>query len=244
MKVAAAVLTYQAISNGRLGLLEQTVRSLAEADTVIIVDNGSTDGTREVVERQGGISHDGPLHTSGHGNNLQARVLLGTDADVCVLSDDDMLWKPGWRAKLEAWWTGAPDDVVLTGCHIEPAFHWNVIAGRVEYGGVPGLVRQSSGGASWSLRHRDLETFFGPAGIWQQHQGYGDVMACDRLIGRGFKVCQIDLAEHAGQGQSTWGNSTETKYGWDVEPVLALLHGGPSCPSTVTGAQVRQLAHQ
>lgn len=227
MKVAAAVLTYRAIATDRVPLLEQTVASLREADFLQVVDNGSTDGTRELVEGWGGVSHDGPLHTSGHGNNLQARILAATDADLCVFSDDDMFWKPGWRDKLEAWWSEAPDDVAMTGCHIEPDFHWNQIDGRIVCGDVPGLVRKSTGGASWSLPSRHLTTFFGPAGIWQQHQGYGDVMACDRLTERGYRICQIDLAEHAGQGQSTWGNSTETKYGWDVRPVLAMLHGGP-----------------
>lgn len=225
MKVAAAVLTYQAISTRRLKLLTETVDSLDEADEVCVVDNGSADGSRHLVESWGGVSHDGPLHTSGHGNNLAARVAYGTDADLLVFSDDDMLWRPGWRSKLEAWWSDCPADVAMTGCHIEPNFHWNTIHDRIVCGGIPGLVRESTGGASWSMPRRHLDTFFAPAGIWQQHQGYGDVMACNRVVERGYRICQIDLATHAGQGQSTWGNATESKYGWDVAPVLQLLEG-------------------
>lgn len=225
MKVAAVVLTYQAVSTGRLELLEQTLASLGEADFLQVVDNGSVDGTRELVEARGGVSHDGPLHTSGHGNNLAARVAYGTDADLCVFSDDDMFWRPGWREKLEAWWSEAPDDLAMTGCHIEPDFHWNTIHERIVCGGIPGLVRESTGGASWSIPRSLLDVFFAPAGIWQQNQGYGDVMACNRVTERGYRIAQIDLADHAGQGQSTWGNATESKYGWDLQPVLQILEG-------------------
>ena len=225
MKVAAVVLTYRAVSANRVGLLAQTVESLREADYLQVVDNGSTDGTAELVASWGGISHDKPIHTSGHGNNFAARVAYGTDCDLVVFSDDDMRWKPGWRQRLEAWWSEAPDDVAMTGCHIEPAYHWNTILGRIVCGGVPGLVRESTGGASWSIPRDRLDVFFAPAGIWQQNQGYGDVMACNRVVERGYRICQIDLAEHVGQGQSTWGNATEHKYGWDVEPVLELLEG-------------------
>ena len=136
-----------------------------------------------------------------------------------------MLWRPSWRERLEAWWSEAPDDVAMTGCHIEPDFHWNTITDRIVWGGIPGLVRESTGGASWSIPRDRLDVFFAPAGIWQQNQGYGDVMACGRLHERGYRICQIDLAEHAGQGMSTWGNATEFKYGWDIGPVLSILQG-------------------
>jgi glycosyltransferase involved in cell wall biosynthesis len=225
MRVAAIILTYRAVSTGRVDLLDQTFKSLVATDYLQVVDNGSDDGSRELIESWGGISHDGPLHTSGHGNNLAARVAYGTDADLIVFSDDDMLWRPDWRRDLEAWWSEAPDDIAMTGCHIEPAFHWNTIYDRIECGGVPGLIRESTGGASWSIPRRKLDTFFAPAGIWQQNQGYGDVMACNRVIERGHRIAQIDIATHAGQGMSTWGNSTENKYGWNVQPVLDLLKG-------------------
>lgn len=225
MKVAAVVLTYQAQSTGRVGLLEQTLASLDEADYRQVVDNGSTDGSGELVESWGGLTHHRPLHTSGHGNNLAARVAYGTDADLLVFSDDDMFWRPGWRTRLEAWWSECPADVAMTGCHIEPVFHWNTIHDRIVCGGVPGLIRESTGGASWSIPRERLDVFFAPAGIWQQNQGYGDVMACNRVTERGYRICQIDLADHAGQGQSTWGNATESKYGWDTAPVFEKLEG-------------------
>lgn len=228
MKVAAAVLTYRAVSFDRVELLEQTLDSLDSVDELYLIDNNSDDGTAELVKEMGGFTHHLPLHTSGHGTNLCARVLASTDADICVLSDDDMLWRDGWRDQLERWWGEAPDDVALTGCHLEPMFHWNEISGTVAFGAVPGLVRASTGAASWSYRPRHFDAIFGPSGIPQQVQGHGDVPACDRLIDRGYRICQIDLADHAGHNHSTWGNITVDKYGWDVDTVRTMLQAVPA----------------
>lgn len=223
MKVHAAVLTYRAKSTDRVQLMLDTVASLNEADAVYLVDNGSDDGSDQMVEQLGGYVSTSTIHTSGAGTNLCARILAGTDAEVCVLSDDDMFWRPGWRRQLEQWWQAAPDDVALTGCHIEPLFPWNEVTGTVRYGGIPGLVRASTGAASWSYRARHFDTIFGPAGIPQQVQGHGDVPACDRIYDRGHRICQIDLADHTGHERSTWGNRTVERWGWDLGPALELL---------------------
>jgi hypothetical protein len=228
VRVAAAVLTFRAVTHDRIGLLEQTIGSLDEADDVFVVDNGSDDGSDGYVRELGGHCHHGDLTTSGHGTNLCARILAGTTADICVLSDDDMLWRAGWRDQLEAWWTEADDDVALTGCHIEPLFPWNEVIGPVRFAGVPGLVRSSTGAASWSYRSRHFDAIFGPAGIPQQVQGHGDVPACDRVRDRGFRICQIHLAEHVGHERSTWGNRTTDRYGWDVAPAMRLLQAVPA----------------
>jgi glycosyltransferase involved in cell wall biosynthesis len=223
VKIAAAVLTFQAVTHDRVDLLLDTLDSLDEADELLVVDNGSTDGSQDLVHDLGGYVNDAPLTTSGHGTNLQARLLAATDADICVLSDDDMHWRPGWSDRLRSWWADAPDDVALTGCHIEPLFPWNKVHGTITRGGIPALVRASTGAASWSYRARHYDDIFGPAGIPQQVQGHGDVPACDRIHDRGFRICQIDLADHRGHERSTWGNRTIERYGWDVQPAIDLL---------------------
>lgn len=227
MRVCAVVLTYRALSTSREHLLADTVASLkAEADVVYVVDNGSDDDSdRYVRTTYNGLTHGHPIHTSGFGANMCARVAKGDGADIIVLSDDDMWWREGWRDQLEQWWRFAPEDVALTGGHIEPLFPWNECQGRVEFGEVPGLERTSTGGASWTYRAEHFDTIFGPKGIPQQVQGYGDVPACDRIRDRKHRICQIDLAEHRGHGLSTWGNATVAKYGWDIEPALAILRG-------------------
>jgi len=225
MKVVAAVLTYRPVHFERLDLLDDTIKSLhAEADAVYLVDNSPDDDSYPaLVTRYGRVTTNrGVLHTSGKGTNLQAKVLEACEplAHICVHSDDDMLWRPGWRDQLEAWWTDAPDELALTGCHVEPEFYWNEIHAVVEYGGIKGLVRWSTGAASWSYRPQHRNDIFP---VQEQQQGVGDVPACHHLEAKGLGVCQLDLADHMAQGDSTWGNQTLEKYGWDDAPVKAML---------------------
>lgn len=222
MKIAAAVLTHNAYANDRYDLFVQTVDTLTvEGVQVVPVDNGSTDGTAETVARMGGYCSTGRNTTCGHGTNICARVAVGLDADLCVLSDDDMVWGDGWADRLRAWWADAPQDVVLTGCHLEPLFPWNAVHGRIVCGGVPGLIRASTGAASWSFRSDDWPKI-GP--VPERQQGWGDVPACQRVGAAGLKVAQLDLATHVGR-RSSWGNRTRELYGWELDPVRALLEG-------------------
>jgi hypothetical protein len=205
-----------------MGLLAETIESLREADAVYLIDNGSTDQDARVVRDRWPhvVRWAGRLHTSGHGTNLQARVLEGDGADLRVHSDDDMWWRPGWRDRLEAWWGAASPKVALTGCHIEPDYPWTPITAKVSYGGVPGLVRGSTGAASWTYPG-DLFPKLFP--IPSQRQGWGDVPACRRIIDHlGMAVCQVDLAEHHGPS-STWGNRTVELHGDDNRAVLDML---------------------
>jgi hypothetical protein len=219
--IVATVLTHNVYDNDRLDLFEQTVDTLTVPGVrVIPVDNHSTDGTDELVRTLGGYCSTDTNTTCGHGTNLCARVALGADADLCVLSDDDMRWGIGWADELRAWWKAAPLDLVLTGCHLEPQFAWNEIVGRVDCGGIPGLLRKSTGAASWSFKAENWR-LIGP--VPEKRQGWGDVPACERLIANGYRLAQIDLAEHAGHGRSSWGNRTIELHGWDIEPVQRAL---------------------
>lgn len=219
MKVAAAVLTYEPVTNGRLTLLQAAMASLLEADAVYLIHNGHGN-TDELRERWPNLVANPDQNTTcGHGTNLCARVLAGTDADLCVHSDDDILWRPGWRAQLEDWWVNAPDTVALTGCHLEPDYPWNTILGTATYGDTTGLIRNSTGAGTWTYRAADRAAIFP---IPQRTQGVGDVPACHRLIRNRRLIGQLDLADHVGE-TSTWGNRTVELHGTDIEPVRQLL---------------------
>ena len=233
MRVLAAILTHRPAATGRLELLAQTFKSLsAGADAVWVVDNGSgPDEVAAITERLGVApwTHNGPVTTCGHGTNLQARILAGAaePGDICVHSDDDMLWSPDWAEKLCWWWScGAQRDVLLTGCHVEPIYEWNAIEGAVgEYwedeAHYPGaLYRASTGAASWSYRAEDAHLIFP---IPEKLQGTGDVPACAKVRQFG-RIAQLDLAEHVG-AESTWGNRTVEMFGWDTAPALEILRG-------------------
>lgn len=222
--IVATVLTYNLYANERADLFRAAVDSLQVPGVrVIPVDNHSTDGTADLVRDMGGWCSTDRLTTCGHGTNIAARVAIGVpDVDLCVLSDDDMVWRNGWESRLRDWWAATPDDVILTGCHLEPEFPWNTIHDRLVCGAVPGLVRASTGAASWSFRPADWPKI-GP--VPDRRQGWGDVPACERVWASGYRVAQIDLADHAGHGRSSWGNRTIELHGWDIGPVRERLGG-------------------
>jgi len=223
MRVAVAVLTYNQIEYDRRDLFEGTVASLRRTDhpfELFLIDNGSSDGTAEIVSSLGGSCFDGLETSPSAGTNRCAHIAAGSGADLCVVSDDDMQWSSGWLERLVAWWTDAPADLALTGCHLEPDFAWNTMMGVTCYGGVPGLWRSSTGAASWSFRGPE---WFGPIDVYAT--GAPDVFACHRLWAQGRRVAQVDLASHEGLGRSTWGNPTFAQLGWDLGPVHARLSG-------------------
>lgn len=219
--IAAAILTHNAVRNERTALLRDTVASLAaEADTVAIIDNGSTDATGDYVDDLAAehgceiVRNRSRITTSGAGTNLQGAWCDATDADLCVLSDDDMMWRPGWARQLREWWARADDSVILTGCHLEPSYAWNIITGR--NGGA--LYRESTGAASWTFR-RGTWGIIGP--VPRRRQGWSDVPACMRLRAHGWTIAQLDIAEH--RGISTWGNGASTFDAQQVARVRELL---------------------
>lgn len=228
MKVAACVLTRNQYEHGRRDLFERTVDSLKTAGMdLYVVDNGSDDGTaslvRSAMDWTPYLSTD-PNTTSGFGTLLCCRVVAGSGADIGVVSDDDMEWPTDSAEILTDWWTHAPQDVVLTGGHLEPEFRWNSITDRVTYGKTKGFLRASTGAASWTF----LTDRYAPLGealkaIPTRIQGTWDVPVCQHLRTAGLQIGQIDVAEHIGQGRSSWGNGTEQMYGWDVESVRNQL---------------------
>lgn len=218
MRVGAAVLTHNPIANDRMPLLGSAYGSLKSgADRVVVVDNGSTDGFAG-----GDWRNDGPNTTCGYGTYSCLRVVAGLDVDLCVVSDDDMFWTAAWATSLAEFWSAAPDDVLLAGGHLEPEFFWNTIEAA-----EPGVLwRASTGAASWTFRRRDYDTLIKFAqSVDMGIQGVWDVPVCQRIRRAGYRIAQLDLAEHQGR-TSTWGNRTVDVHGWELGPVRERYRTG------------------
>lgn len=85
---------------------ERWINSMNEADLIVVMDTGSTDNTAEILR-----SHGADVHIEAvdpwRWDTARERSLsyVPDDVDICVATDLDDVWTPGWRALLENAWT-------------------------------------------------------------------------------------------------------------------------------------------
>ena len=206
MKITAVVLAHNAIKHQRIHLLSKCISSLGEADQVLVVDNGSTDGTEAYVMGLGGFTYKAAdnNHTCGRGMNI-CITAAAKHGDIVVFSNDDIIWRPGWRAQLEAFWADAPAEVAIVSGLLEQDYPWNQPKGTVEAGGLRGLWRETVPGGAWTLRSKDWPAI-GPV---PERVGWDDVPTCRRVTESGRRCIAVDLCDHAGVDLSTWGNGSQ-----------------------------------
>lgn len=221
MNFLVGVLSHNAVSTLRCRLLERTLWSLENAftgRTLLVLDNDSPDGSGEWVRalRSAALRvlyHSPDGNTSpGRGRNELMRALApfarGGD-DIVVLSDDDVLWANYAEARLRRFWAAAPADLIILSGLLEPDWPWNTPRELIECGGVKALVRDSAPAAAWTFRLGDWGNL-GP--LLETTDGEGeDFDACQRLRAAGFRVAQIELASHIGEGYSQLGHDADRK---------------------------------
>jgi glycosyltransferase involved in cell wall biosynthesis len=205
VKIAAGVLTRNAITHGRQGLTRNALNSLSEADTTVLVDNGSDDGSDQWAETLGAYLYkpEDNNTTCGRGMNTIAALLV-EQADVIVLTSDDMVWRAGWRNIVEQFWTAAESDVAILCGLLEPAYPWSSVIGTYQAGDITALSRTCVPGSGWTLRSSDWPTI-GPV---PEQPGEDDVPTCKRLNDEGRLLVAVDIADHVGEQRSTWGNQS------------------------------------
>ena len=105
MKVAV-----YAICKNEARFAARWMASMGEADGVYVLDTGSTDGTAERLRALGAVVAVEEIipwrFDAGRNRSL---ALVPEDADICVCTDLDEVFRPGWRAALEGAW--GPDTV-------------------------------------------------------------------------------------------------------------------------------------
>ena len=105
MKVAV-----YAICKNEARFAARWMASMGEADGVYVLDTGSTDGTAERLRALGAVvAEEEIIPWRFDAARNRSLALVPEDADICVCTDLDEVFRPGWRAALEGAW--GPDTV-------------------------------------------------------------------------------------------------------------------------------------
>jgi glycosyltransferase involved in cell wall biosynthesis len=94
-----------AICKNEAQFVDRWMDSMGEADAIIVTDTGSTDGTVEKLRARGATVYEEIVKPWRFdvARNLSLDH-VPDNADICVCTDLDEVFRPGWRKKLEAAW--------------------------------------------------------------------------------------------------------------------------------------------
>ena len=95
-----------AISKNEEKHVKRWVESMKEADEIYVLDTGSTDNTKKKLEELGvKVTQKiiSPWRFDVARN--ESLNLVPTDTDICICTDLDEVFEPGWRKQLELQWT-------------------------------------------------------------------------------------------------------------------------------------------
>ena len=94
-----------AICKNEAHFVSRWMKSMSEADQIVVLDTGSTDNTVEQLRALGAqvtVETIRPWRFDVARN--RSLELVDPDADICVCTDLDEVFHPGWRNALEAAW--------------------------------------------------------------------------------------------------------------------------------------------
>ena len=103
--IAMKIVVY-AICKNEIKFVDRWMDSMGEADEIVVLDTGSTDGTAARLRARGARVSEAiiaPWRFDAARNRSLA--LVPEDADICVCTDLDEVFHPAWRAALEQAWT-------------------------------------------------------------------------------------------------------------------------------------------
>ena len=94
-----------AICKNESQFVQRWMDSMSEADLVVVLDTGSADNTVELLRENGAqvtVEQIEPWRFDTARN--RSLELVPEDVDICVCTDLDEVFRPGWRARLEQGW--------------------------------------------------------------------------------------------------------------------------------------------
>lgn len=95
-----------AICKNEEQFVDRWMDSMQEADQVVVLDTGSDDGTAGLLRARGAVVAEESISPwrfdTARNRSLE---LVPEDADICVCTDLDEIFHPGWRGCLERAWT-------------------------------------------------------------------------------------------------------------------------------------------
>ena len=95
-----------AICKNESKFVQRWLESMSEADGIYVLDTGSEDGSPELLRSLGARVSAGHIEPWRFDRARNASLaLVPEDTDICVCTDLDEVFHPGWRAALEAQWT-------------------------------------------------------------------------------------------------------------------------------------------
>ena len=81
------------------------MESMSEADEVVVLDTGSSDHTAEILQELGAkVTKDAIIPWRFDTARNRSLDLVSMDTDICVCTDLDEVFHPGWRKLLEDAW--------------------------------------------------------------------------------------------------------------------------------------------
>lgn len=81
------------------------MESMSEADEVVVLDTGSSDHTAEILQELGAkVTKDAIIPWRFDTARNRSLNLVSMDTDICVCTDLDEVFHPGWRKLLEDAW--------------------------------------------------------------------------------------------------------------------------------------------
>lgn len=99
------IVTVYAIAKNEEQFAERWMRSMAEADHICVLDTGSTDRTVEILSDMGTIVRQEKIDPWRFDEaRNRSMELIPADTDICVCTDLDEVFRPGWRERLERAW--------------------------------------------------------------------------------------------------------------------------------------------